>query len=179
MAKKDEVSPALKPKIFVENKKTGEKVQRRLTEKERLKVVATYVETGELRATGRKHGITARAVRYIVDNSPEFAAEYQKRRQAEAEEVFTHMSLHYSDLKQFIDNYFDQLKKPELMERMCKSNMVGATVVLGTLLDKVAMVNKFAVDKGDNGDTTLNVQIVRRSRDDVVDERLYDDDDDE
>lgn len=151
---------------------SGDKWSKRLTDKQRLQVVASYVETGMLKKTARQYGLTPHAVRYIVDGSPEFAAMYQKKREEEANELFAHMSGKYKDVMKFIDNYMDQLVKPEMMERMAKTNMVGATVILGTLLDKMAMVNKFAIDRGDNGDSTLSIEIIRKNKDNGEDDLL-------
>lgn len=160
--KDDAVQKVLNRKFQVT--KDGNKRQQYLTDKERKRVVAEYVESGNLRATAKKFGITAKAVQYIVDNSPEYAALYRKMREREADELLAYMSTKFSDIKKFIDNYMIELIKPETMERMARTNMVGATVVLGTLLDKVAMVNKFAIEKGDNGDSLLRIELVTKKR---------------
>lgn len=146
--------------------------KRALTSKERRKVVQMYLERGTLTAVAKETGLTIHGVRKVLDLEPEFMAQYQKKREEEANELFGAISAKSAKFARFCDAYFEQLTNPANIERLAKTDMEKLTKVFAINLDKFVLLNKMRVETDGNGDSSINITITRKSKNDATqDER--------
>ncbi len=154
----------LKQKEHIECEKDDR--QKRLTPKERLKVVAKYVTCMSYKATAEVFGLTVMGVKHIVQNEPKFAEMYQKQREKEAKELFGRLSVHGKKFVKFCDIYFDCLSDEKTIRELWKKDPEKVTRMFAINLDKFLLLDKARLSYGldDNGDQNITINVVRKER---------------
>lgn len=154
----------LKQKEHIECEKDDR--QKRLTPKERLKVVAKYVTCMSYKATAEVFGLTVMGVKHIVQNEPKFAEMYQKQREKEAKELFGRLSVHGKKFVKFCDIYFDCLSDEQTIRELWKKDPEKVTRMFAINLDKFLLLDKARLSYGldDNGDQNITINVVRKER---------------
>ncbi len=154
----------LKQKEHIECEKDDR--QKRLTPKERLKVVAKYVTCMSYKATAEVFGLTVMGVKHIVKNEPKFAEMYQKQREKEAKELFGRLSVHGKKFVKFCDIYFDCLSDEQTIRELWKKDPEKVTRMFAINLDKFLLLDKARLSYGldDNGDQNITINVVRKER---------------
>lgn len=166
MAKKIKASVVEQQKEIIESTRTDQ--TKRLTPKEKMKVVACYVTNMSLKATAERFGLTPRAVKYIVDHEPKFAEMYQKQREKEAKELFGFLSIKGKKFAKFCDVYFDLLADEDTIRELWKKDPEKVTKMFAVNVDKFLMLDKVRMSYGlnDEGDQTITVNVVRKEKQD-------------
>lgn len=138
--------------------------RRALTSKERKKVVQLYLERGTLLAVAQETGLTVHGVRTVLDREPDFMAQYLKKREEEANELFGAISAKSAKFTKFCDAYFDELTNPEMVKRLARTDMEKLTKVFAINLDKFVLLNRMRLENGDNGDSSINITITKKRK---------------
>ena len=138
--------------------------RRALTSKERKKVVQLYLERGTLLAVAQETGLTVHGVRTVLDREPDFMAQYLKKREEEANELFGAISAKSAKFTRFCDAYFDELTNPEMVKRLARTDMEKLTKVFAINLDKFVLLNRMRLENGDNGDSSINITITKKRK---------------
>lgn len=161
MAKAKDV---LKQKEHIECERTD--TRKRLTPKERMKVVAKYVTCMSYKATAECFGLTVMGVKHIVQSEPKFAEMYQKQREKEAKELFGRLSVHGKKFVKFCDIYFDCLSDEQTIRELWKKDPEKVTRIFAINLDKFLLLDKARLSYGldDNGDQNITINVVRKER---------------
>lgn len=139
---------------------------KRLTPKERMKVVAKYVTCMSYKATAEVFGLTVMGVKHIVQNEPKFAEMYQKQREKEAKELFGRLSVHGKKFVKFCDIYFDCLADEKTIRELWKKDPEKVTRMFAINLDKFLLLDKarmmYSLDS--EGDQNITVNVIRKER---------------
>lgn len=116
----------------------------RLTDKQKKKIVADYLETGSLRATGKKNGVSADTVKRIVQKDDAFEQKAAQKKQENTADILAYMESRRKQVCDIIEVGLAVL--PEKIQRAKSASEV--TTALGTLIDK------FTAFGGGTGDTS-------------------------
>lgn len=160
MAKKDSTKP--EEIKGVHNPKTE---RRRLTEEEKKKVIATYLNVGTYDETARRTGFSRGTVKNVVAKDPDFIKKYNKKREQEAMELFGKLSIKSKEFSKFCDVYFDVLTDEETVRDLATRDLEKVTRIFAIMIDKYMLINNFRVDKVE-GESSVNITIVRKNKKD-------------
>ena len=111
----------------------------RLTDKQKKKIIADYVECGSYNAVAKKHGIAVTTVKRACEKDTETKQKAIQKKQENTAEILKHMEGKQRDVCEIIDLYLDRLKRIDMFIDL-KPNQL--TTALGTLIDKFAPSEK-------------------------------------
>lgn len=109
----------------------------RLTDKQKKKIIADYVELGSYNAVAKKHGVSDKTVKSIVNSDPEFPRKSEQKKEQNAKDILSHMESQKDKVCLILDKYLDALLDAE---KISKATTAQLTTSLGTLIDKWAMI---------------------------------------
>lgn len=104
---------------------------RHLTDLERRKIVADYIQCGNYRETGRINGISAETVRRIVQKRGDIEQKLAEKRAENAKTVEKYMAENAERVCSIIDSGLALIQ-----ERLAECTPVQAATIMGILIDK-------------------------------------------
>lgn len=110
----------------------------RLTDKQKKRIVADYVELGSYNAVAKKHGVSDKTVKAIVTANPEFTKKSEQKKQENTVDILAHMQTKKEAALKVVDRYLDALLDEE---RISRANPAQLTTAMGTVLDKFAQLD--------------------------------------
>lgn len=119
----------------------------RLTDKQKKKILADYVQLGSYNATAKINGCALNTVKKLVQANADIAEQYEQKRMENTQDVLAYMESQKSLVCQIIGKGLAVLNDPEKLAEATPSQI---TTAIGTLIDKWAMMNK-AADKAESG----------------------------
>ena len=105
----------------------------RLTDKQKKKIIADYVESGSYRATAKKFGVSDNTVRKICNADSQIAQKCEEKRDQNTAEILDYLDSRKEKAKDVLDAYIEALKKPEKIEAAKLSEIATA---MGIVIDK-------------------------------------------
>ncbi len=106
---------------------------KRLTDKQKKKIIADYVESGSYSEVARKHGVSKPTVKRICDNNPETLRKVTHKKEQNSADILEHMEQKKDVVCQIMDKYLVALLDDERIEKATPAQL---TTALGTLIDK-------------------------------------------
>lgn len=131
----------------------------RLTDKQKKKIIADYVELGSYNAVAKKHKIADTTVKRIVNADPQTQKKAEDKKQENTAEILKHMEEKKKDVNEIIDTYLEALKDLNNFVDL-KPNQL--TTALGTLIDKFTSVEKNSA-QSDSGPFEIPARLVSPS----------------
>lgn len=104
---------------------------RHLTDLERRKVVADYIQCGNYRETGRINGVSGETVRRIVRESDDIDQKMAQKSEENAKTVERYMAENAKRVCDIIDSGLALIQ-----ERLAECTPVQAATIMGILIDK-------------------------------------------
>lgn len=104
-----------------------------LTDKQKKRIIADYVELGSYNAVAKKYKIADTTVKRIVQANPETQKKAEDKKEKNTKDILEHMETKKWKVLQIMDAYLDALLDPQRIE---KSTTAQLTTALGTLIDK-------------------------------------------
>ena len=123
----------LKPK-----EKRGGVMAARLTDKQKKKIIADYVQLGSYNAVAKKHNVADSTVKRIVLSDSEMQKKAERKKEENTADILAYMESQKQIVCEIIGKGLMALNDPEKLER---ANPSQITTALGTLIDKWVMVN--------------------------------------
>lgn len=117
----------------------------RLTDRQKKKILADYLESGSYRATARKNNVNASTVKRIVKASDDFEQKAAQKKEEVAADVLAYMDAHKDLVCSFIGKGLEMLNDPE---KLASANLSQITTAMGTVIDKWAMLQEKTVNDG-------------------------------
>ena len=117
----------------------------RLTDRQKKKILADYLESGSYRATARKNNVNASTVKRIVEASGDFEQKAAQKKEEVAADVLAYMDAHKDLVCSFIGKGLEMLNDPE---KLASANLSQITTAMGTVIDKWAMLQEKTVNDG-------------------------------
>ena len=106
---------------------------KRLTDREKKKILADYMELENYSAVAKAHGVSDNTVRKIVSSNSEIAKEFELKKEQNTAEL---MEQKRDKVCSIMDKYLDALLDDE---KIAKATPAQLTTALGTLIDKFTM----------------------------------------
>mgnify|MGYP000316138817 CR=1 FL=1 len=104
----------------------------RLTDKQKKKIVADYLETESYNATAKKNGVCGQTVRRVVEESQEFSENLKRKKEENTADILAYMESRRQAVCDIIEVGLSAL--PEKIQNARSAAEV--TTALGTLIDK-------------------------------------------
>ena len=104
----------------------------RLTDKQKKKIVADYLETESYNATAKKNGVCGQTVRRVVEESQEFSENLKQKKEQNTADILAYMESKRQEVCGIIDIGLSVL--PDKIRDARTASEV--TTALGTLIDK-------------------------------------------
>lgn len=110
----------------------------KLTDRERKRIVAEYIEIGSYSAVAKIHGVTRTTVARIVSEAdPTVKQKIQQKKEQNTQDVLAYMETQKKLVCQIIGEGLSALAEPEKLRSATPSQI---TTAIGTLIDKWAML---------------------------------------
>lgn len=116
----------------------------RLTDRQKKKIIADYVELQSYNATAKKNNVTHQTVKRVVSASPEFTKIAQQKKEENTADVLAYMDEHKDLVCSFIGLGLKALNDPDKIDG---ANLTQITTAIGTLIDKWALISGAPVEK--------------------------------
>lgn len=105
----------------------------RLTDKQKKKIVADYVQLGSYNATAKINGVSRNTVKAIVTGNAEIAAKCQQKKEQNTADILEYMESQRNDVCNFLGMAMKQLKNPEKLE---KAQLQQIATTMAIVIDK-------------------------------------------
>lgn len=105
----------------------------RLTDKQKKKIVADYVQFGSYNATAKINGVSLNTVKKIVQGNADIAEMCNQKREQNTAEMIAFMDSRKGEAQKVIDAYLKALADPEKLDGASLSQIATA---LGIVVDK-------------------------------------------
>lgn len=116
----------------------------RLTDRQKKKIIADYVELQSYNAVAKKNNVTHQTVKRVVTASPEFTKIAQQKKEENTADVLAYMDEHKDLVCSFIGLGLKALNDPGKIDG---ANLTQITTAIGTLIDKWALISGAPVEK--------------------------------
>lgn len=123
----------------------------RLTDKQKKKILADYVECGSYNAAAKMNGVTHQTVKRVVNESTEITKKVQQKKEQNTLDMLAYMDSRKEQAQGVIDDYLKALANPTKIEAAKLSEIATA---LGIVVDKFTK-NVPGTEKGE-GITIVN-----------------------
>lgn len=111
----------------------------RLTDKQKKKIVADYLELGSYNAAARKNGVSNHTVKRIVLETPEISKKVQQKKEQNTADILSHMESQKGEVIKVLDEYLAAMRDPAKIRR---AGVVQLATALGIVIDKYTMTAK-------------------------------------
>lgn len=120
----------------------------RLTDRQKKKILADYVQTNNYCATAKINGVSATTVKNLVRTNADIVKKCEQKKEENTADVMEYMNDHKDLVCSFIGKGLEMLNDPE---KLAAANLSQITTAMGTLIDKWAMVQEKTGDNKDDG----------------------------
>lgn len=116
----------------------------RLTDRQKKKIIADYVELQSYNAVAKKNNVTHQTVKRVVTASPEFTKIAQQKKEENTADVLAYMDEHKDLVCSFIGLGLKSLNDPDKIDG---ASLTQITTAIGILIDKWALISGAPVEK--------------------------------
>ena len=124
----------------------------RLTDRQKKKILADYVQTNNYCATAKINGVSATTVKNLVRANADIVEKCEQKKQENTTDVLDYMDSQKDLVCQIIQKGLEALNDPDKLAQATPSQI---TTAIGTLIDKWAMVQEKAGDNSNDGVTVI------------------------
>ena len=130
----------------------------KLTDKEKKKIIADYIETQNFSETGRMNNVSDMTVRRLVESNEDVLKKVEEKKKENTRDILEYMDNIYEKQKKIIDlsleALIDKLSKPDVF-----TNVKDIATVYGVIFDK-ALKYKEMQKNNKNSVDIQRVQII-------------------
>lgn len=109
----------------------------RLTDRQKKKILADYVQLGSYNATAKLNGCSLNTVKKLVQANADIAELCNRKKEENTADVMAYMDAHKDLVCSFIGKGLEMLNDPD---KLASANLSQITTAMGTLIDKWAMI---------------------------------------
>ena len=117
----------------------------RLTDKQKKKIIADYVQLGSYNATAKVNGVSLNTVKKIVQGNADIAEMCNEKKEQNTVDILAYMESQKGIVCEILEKGLAALNSPEKLAEASPSQI---TTALGTLIDKWAMISGGSSDNG-------------------------------
>ena len=126
----------------------------RLTDRERKKIIADYIESGSYNATAQKNGVSRQTVKNIVTSDTDIGQKLQQKKAENTADMLEYMEKQRELVCEIIDKGLLALNEPGKFDR---ATPIQITTAIGTLIDKWMLLKE--ADKGNDEGVTVVIDV--------------------
>lgn len=126
----------------------------RLTDRQKKKIVADYVNTQSVNAAAKMNGVSWDTVKRLLEKSGEVEKKLEEKNQKNTEDILAYMESQKSLVCEIIGKGLAALNDPEKLAEATPSQI---TTALGTLIDKWALIQEKTADGDDRVTVIIDV----------------------
>lgn len=115
----------------------------RLTDRQKKKILADYLETQSVNAAAKKNGVSWDAAKRVLEEAGEIEKKLEQKKEENTADVLAYMESQKKVVCEIIGKGLTALNDPEKLAEASPSQI---TTALGTLIDKWAMVSGSPAD---------------------------------
>lgn len=130
----------------------------RLTDKQKKKIIADYVQLQNYTKTAKLNDVAESTVRKIVKNNPDCANQCYIKKEQNTQDMLSYMESKKVRVQEIMDVYLGVLTDPEKLEG---ATLQQITTALGTLIDKWTVIDDRK--KGDSFHQTVEDDPITKS----------------
>lgn len=130
----------------------------RLTDKQKKKIIADYVQLQNYTKTAKLNDVAESTVRKIVKNNPDCANQCDIKKEQNTQDMLSYMDSKKKRVQDIIDVYLGVLTDKEKLE---VATLQQITTALGTLIDKWTVIDDRK--KGDSFHQTVEDDPITKS----------------
>ncbi len=116
----------------------------RLTDKQKKKIIADYVQLGSYNAAAKLNGVSHQTVKRIVDECPEMDSKLQQKKEENTADILAYMERQKNGVCEILDICLNELKKPEKYAKVPPQQIATTMAIL---------IDKYTADNGRISDT--------------------------
>ena len=124
----------------------------KLTDKQKKKIVADYVESQNYKQTGIKNNVDTETVRRVVKANKDFAKKSEQKKEEDTKDILEYMDTIKEKQKRIIDLSLqaleDKLESPDMF-----TNVKDIATVYGVIFDKALKYKEIQIKSKDNEET--------------------------
>lgn len=105
----------------------------RLTDKQKKKIIADYMESGSYRATAKLNKVSATTVKNIVLGDTESVQKFAQKKEQNTLDMLAYMDSRKKQAQCVIDDYLKALSNPE---KIASARLSEIATALGIIVDK-------------------------------------------
>lgn len=121
----------------------------KLTDKQKKKIIADYMENENYRETARINNVSDNTVRNIVNKDQKISEKLAQKKEENTKDILEYMDSKVDKQREIIDLALDVLKEklenPDLL-----TNIKDVATVYGVIIDKALKYKELQVKSGDN-----------------------------
>lgn len=126
----------------------------RLTDKQKKKIIADYVEIGSYNATAKKNGVSPNTVKNIVARNAGIAEKCIQKKEENTKDILAYMEGKRDVVCEILGKGLSVLNDEKKLQEATPSQI---TTALGTLIDKWTAMNKDDERNGDSVTVVIDV----------------------
>ena len=115
----------------------------RLTDKQKKKIVADYVQLGSYNATAKVNGVSLNTVKKIVQGNADIAEMCKRKKEENTADILAYMDSKRGVVCEIIGNGLTVLNDPEKLKEATPAQI---TTAIGTLIDKWTAISGAPAD---------------------------------
>ena len=127
----------------------------RLTDKQKKKIIADYLESGSYRATAKKNGVSDNTVRRIVLECGDFKQKLEQKKNENTADILAYMESKRGIVCEILGKGLEALNSPEKLAEASPSQI---TTAMGTLIDKWTAISGGPADTAKEDDLSRSLR---------------------
>lgn len=131
----------------------------KLTDSEKQKIVADYVETQNYSETGRMNNVSDKTVKRVIDSVPDVVEKVEQKKEENTKDILEYMDKIYDKQKSIIDLSLsaleEKLKSPDMF-----MNVKDIATVYGVIFDKALKYKEMKQKNNVGNNEVKKIQIV-------------------
>ena len=127
----------------------------RLTDKQKKKIVADYLETQSINATAKKNNVSWGTVRNVLDGMGEIEKKLEQKKEQNTVDVLAYMESQKGIVCEILQKGLAALNSPEKLAEASPSQI---TTAMGTLIDKWTAISGGPADTAKEDDLSRSLR---------------------
>ena len=124
----------------------------RITDKQKKKIIADYLENPSYSAVGRQNGVCNHTVRKIIEETPDISDMFRQKKDENTADILAYMESRRGVVCEIIEKGLAALNDPD---KLAEASPTQITTAIGTLIDKWALKNNMMGEKYQSEDDPI------------------------
>ena len=115
-----------------------------LTDRQKKQIIADYATLGTYAATARKHKVSDKTVKAVVEADPETSRKYEQKKEENTADILQFMEDQKGNVCDIIELYLEALQDPNRLKR---ASVQSIATSLGIIIDKFVNASDMAEEQ--------------------------------